>query len=83
MASYFIFSGNHALELGAGPVLANLKSPVTDPFNDRTGWNVFSTLRLGYAYLPTHSGVLFRAAYTPFISDKIYHHWGIGVGYLF
>ncbi len=82
-ASYLgVRSGNHALELGGGAVVASYSGGKVKVIDSDTG--VAGTAIVGYRYAPTSGGFTFRVAFTPVFGAGGFLPWGgAAVGMLF
>lgn len=85
MANYLVGSGNHNLELGIGPMIANASASAdvgSGGFSD-SGTTVFGTGTVGYRYQPNDGGFLFRIGLTPMYMDSFGVWGGLSLGWAF
>lgn len=87
MANYLAGSGNHRLELGAGPVLFYLPDTADldiDEEDIEQGFGAYATATFGYRYQPVDGGFVFRIGITPLLTSGGALPWpGISFGYAF
>lgn len=84
MANYFVGSGSHRLELGAGLIFAAAGGTLENYGSFSGGGLGGLTSTIGYRYQPAGGGFLFRVGATPFYSDgRAQLSGGLSLGYAF
>lgn len=89
MANYLAGSGNHRLELGAGPMLVLAGDVDVDTGEDgeeeiEDSEFLLGTATFGYRYQPVYGGFVFRIGLTPIFTTGGGAPWaGISFGYAF
>lgn len=89
-ATYLIGRGAHRLEAGGGLVFGVVtQGEATDRMRDvapeqSSTLGVVGTAVLGYRHQPFGDGLVFRAAFTPLVTPRVFIPWfGVSVGYGF
>jgi hypothetical protein len=78
MANYLVGGKSHNLELGAGAlvVYASGEASGGGASSSAEGVGIAGTATVGYRYQPQDGGFLFKAGFTPLVTESGFQGWG-------
>ena len=81
--NFFIGTGKHKLELGAGPVIIFGSTGIFGS-DQVSGSGVAWTGRIGYRYQQPNGGFMWKIGFTPLFGNGVFQPWdGISLGFSF